>query len=166
MKILVFGAGVLGCGSGEKFLPCRKGRDPAGPGELGEKIRRDGLRIKDKFVPRVSVSHVPVVNGLRPDDRYDVIFVVMRYTQIGSILDALRARSDAEHRLCGQRCVRKGGRRRAAGEKRALCLCILGRTPGGGPGGIHRPEKDHHPPLSRGVRAAGGLRLLQNGRRV
>ena len=91
MKILVFGAGVLGCGLARNFFRAGKDVTLLARGSWGEKIRRDGLRIKDKFVPRVSVSHVPVVNGLRPDDRYDVIFVVMRYTQIGSILDALRA---------------------------------------------------------------------------
>lgn len=91
MKILVFGAGVLGCGLAGNFFRAGKDVTLLARGSWGEKIRRDGLRIKDKFVPRVSVSHVPVVNGLRPDDRYDVIFVVMRYTQIGSILDALRA---------------------------------------------------------------------------
>ena len=91
MKILVFGAGALGCGLARNFFRAGKDVTLLARGSWGEKIRRDGLRIKDKFVPRVSVSHVPVVNGLRPDDRYDVIFVVMRYTQIGSILDALRA---------------------------------------------------------------------------
>ena len=38
----------------------------------------------------MSVSRVPVVSELKPEDRYDVIFVVMRYMQLGSILDALR----------------------------------------------------------------------------
>ena len=39
----------------------------------------------------MSVSHIPIVTELKPEDPYDVIFVVMRYTQIEAILDTLRA---------------------------------------------------------------------------
>ena len=60
-------------------------------GRWAEEIRKNGLQIKDKFSPRVSVSRIPVVTELGPDDRYDVIFVVLRYTQLDSILDTLRA---------------------------------------------------------------------------
>ena len=38
-----------------------------------------------------SVSRIPVVTELAPDARYDVIFVVLRYTQLDSVLDTLRA---------------------------------------------------------------------------
>ncbi len=34
---------------------------------------------------------MPVVTTLAPDDLYDVIFVVVRYTQIETVADALRA---------------------------------------------------------------------------
>ena len=39
----------------------------------------------------MSVTRLPVVTELKPDDQYDVIFVVMRYTQVGAIMDTLRA---------------------------------------------------------------------------
>lgn len=60
-------------------------------GEWAEEIGENGLRIKDKFSPRMSVSRIPVVMALKPADRYDVIFVALRYTQLGSILETLRA---------------------------------------------------------------------------
>ena len=44
----------------------------------------------------MSVTPVPVVTELKPGDPYDVIFVVLRYTQLDSILDTLRA-SKAKH---------------------------------------------------------------------
>ena len=44
----------------------------------------------------MSVTPVPVVTELKPEDPYDVIFVVLRYTQLDSILDTLRA-SKAKH---------------------------------------------------------------------
>ena len=48
------------------------------------------MRIKDKFSPRTSVSRIPVVTALASDAAYDVIFVVLRYTQLDSVLDTLR----------------------------------------------------------------------------
>ena len=47
-------------------------------GNWAAEIKRNGLRIKDKFSPRTSVSHIPVVTELAPDAKYDVFFVVLR----------------------------------------------------------------------------------------
>ena len=57
MKILVFGAGEHGARASKK----------------------NGLRIKDKFSPRMSVSRIPVTAELKAEDKYDMIFVVLRY---------------------------------------------------------------------------------------
>ena len=91
MRILVFGAGVLGCNLARNLL--REGKDVTllARGKWAGEIKKNGLRIKDRFSPRVSVSRIPVVTELKPEDRYDVIFVVLRYTQLDSILETLRA---------------------------------------------------------------------------
>ena len=60
-------------------------------GAVAEEIKTNGLRIKDKVSPRISVSRIPTVTELKPDDEYDVIFVVMRYTQIDSVPGLPRA---------------------------------------------------------------------------
>ena len=91
MKILVFGAGVLGCNLARNLFRAGKDVTLLARGAWAKEIGRNGLRIKDKFSPRVSVSRIPVTEQLRPEDRYDVIFVVLRYTQLDSILDTLRA---------------------------------------------------------------------------
>ena len=91
MRILVFGAGVLGCNLARNMFRAGKDVTLLARGDWAENIQKNGLRIKDKFLPRVSVSHIPVVTELKPEDDYDVIFVVMRYTQIESIRDTLRA---------------------------------------------------------------------------
>ena len=90
MKILVFGAGVLGCNLARNLFRAGKDVTLLARGAWAEEIRKNGLRIKDTFSPRLSVSHVPVVTELRPDAPYDVIFVVMRYTQLDTILETLR----------------------------------------------------------------------------
>ena len=91
MKILVFGAGVLGCNLARNLFRAGKDVTLLARGSWADEIRQNGLRIKDKFSPRLSVSRIPVVTEMKPEDRYDVIFVVVRYTQIDSILDVLRA---------------------------------------------------------------------------
>lgn len=91
MRILVYGAGVLGCNLARNLLRAGKDVTLLARGEWAEQIRRNGLRIKDKFSLRMSVSRVPVVTRLAPEDAYDAVFVVVRYTQLDSVKDALRA---------------------------------------------------------------------------
>ena len=91
MKILVFGAGVLGCNLARDLFRAGKDVTLLARGKWAEELQKNGLRIKDKFSPRMSVSRVPIVTELKPEDQYDVIFVVMRYTQLDSILETLRA---------------------------------------------------------------------------
>ena len=90
MKILVYGAGVLGCNLARNLFHAGKDVTLLARGNWAEKIRKNGLRIKDQFSLRTSVSNIPVVTELAPNVRYDVIFVVLRYTQLDSVLDTLR----------------------------------------------------------------------------
>ena len=91
MKILVYGAGVLGCNLARNLLRAGKDVTLLARGQWAEEIRRNGLRIKDKFSLRTSVSRIPVAEALAPGDTYDVIFVVVRYTQLETVLPVLRA---------------------------------------------------------------------------
>ena len=91
MKILVFGAGVLGCNLANNLF--RAGRDVTllARGAWAEEIQRNGLRIKNSISRRTAVNRIPVAAELSPEDAYDVIFVAVRYTQIEAIIEALRA---------------------------------------------------------------------------
>ena len=81
MKILVFGAAYLS-ESGAEFLPRGKGRQAAGAGSMGREHPKL-LRPADKFSPRdLSVSRIPVTGGAESGGQHDVIFVVLRYTQL------------------------------------------------------------------------------------
>ena len=91
MKILVYGAGVLGCNLARNLLRAGKDVTLLARENWAAEIKQNGLRIKDKFSLRTSVSRIPVVTELAPDAMYDVIFVVLRYTQLDSVLDTLRA---------------------------------------------------------------------------
>ena len=91
MRILVYGAGVLGCNLARNLFRAGKDVTLLARGKWAEQLQTNGLRIKDKFRLRLSVSRIPVVTSLAPDDRYDVIFVVMRCTQLPAIVDTLKA---------------------------------------------------------------------------
>ncbi len=91
MKILVFGAGVLGCNLAKNLFDAGKDVTLLARGKWAEEIQKNGLRIKSKLSHRMSVSRISTVTELKPDDLYDVIFVAVRYTQIGAILDTLKA---------------------------------------------------------------------------
>ena len=91
MKILVFGAGVLGCDLANDLFRAGKDVTLLARGAWGNEIKENGLRIKSIFLPWATVSRVPVVTQLKPEDPYDVIFVVVHYTQIESVIDTLRS---------------------------------------------------------------------------
>lgn len=91
MRILVYGAGVLGGNLANNLYHAKGNVTLLARGKWAETIRQNGLIVKHKFNPRATVSHLPVITELRPEDVYDIIFVVMRYTQLDSVLDSLRA---------------------------------------------------------------------------
>ena len=94
MKILVYGAGVLGCNLARNLLRAGKDVTLLARGSWAAEIRQNGLRIKDKFSPRMSVRRIPVTAELKAEDKYDVIFIVLRYTQLDAILDTVSAGDD------------------------------------------------------------------------
>lgn len=91
MKVLVYGAGVLGCNLANDLFRAGKDTVLLARGSWVEELRKNGLRIKGKFSPRVKICRIPVVTELAPEEDYDVIFVAVRYTQLETIMDALRA---------------------------------------------------------------------------
>ena len=119
MKILVFGAGVLGCNLARNLFRAGKDVTLLARGAWAEEVRKNGLRIKDKFSPHLSVSRIPVVTELKPEDAYDVIFVVLRYTQLDSILDTLR-KSAAKNIVFVGNNVRARALTESLGEKKVL----------------------------------------------
>ena len=91
MKFMVFGAGVLGCNLANNLFRAGKDITLLARGTWVEEIRSNGLRIKNALSRRTAVSRIPVAAELSPEDAYDVIFVAVRYTQIETIIETLRA---------------------------------------------------------------------------
>lgn len=90
MRILVYGAGVLGCNLARDFYHSKQDVTLLARGKWAEEIKNNGLRIKNQLFLHTSVCHIPLITELKSDDIYDVIFVTIRYTQIDTIVDILR----------------------------------------------------------------------------
>ena len=91
MKILVYGAGVLGCNLAKDFFRAKKDVTLLARGAWAKTIQENGLCVKNWVFPVKSTSRIPVATTLVPDDFYDVIFVTVRYTQVQTVLEGLRA---------------------------------------------------------------------------
>lgn len=91
MRILVYGAGVLGCNLADNLHHAKKDVTLLARGVWAEQMKQNGLHIKKTFHLRKNVSHIPIITQLRPEDCYDVLFVVVRYTQLDGVMKDLQA---------------------------------------------------------------------------
>jgi 2-dehydropantoate 2-reductase len=89
MRILVYGAGVLGCNLAHLLYKSRKNVTLLARGNWYEQIKKNGLYIRHKFRFRNTNDKIPVINSLTDQDVYDVIFVTLQYTQLDSIISIL-----------------------------------------------------------------------------
>lgn len=88
MKILVYGAGVLGCNLAHDLFHAKKDVTLLARNAWAETIKQDGLVIKHLL--RTTRDRINVITQLQKEDVYDVIFVVMQYSQIDDLLPILR----------------------------------------------------------------------------
>ncbi len=91
MRILVYGAGVLGCNLADNLHHAKKDVALLARGDWAEQLKQNGLHIKRIFHFKETVGRIPVVTQLEPNDCYDAIFVVVRYTQLEGVMEDLRA---------------------------------------------------------------------------
>ncbi len=91
IRILVYGAGVLGCNLAHALWISHKDVTLLARGNWYEEIKNNGMMIRHKlFTGKKTNDRLPVINELKEQDYYDVVFVVMQCTQIDSILPILQ----------------------------------------------------------------------------
>jgi 2-dehydropantoate 2-reductase len=96
MKILVYGAGVLGSlyaarlkESGHDVIVLARGR-------RFDEIRAQGIVLEHALNGKRTTTPVAVTAELKADDSYDLILVVMRRNQVAEVLPALAANKKAK----------------------------------------------------------------------
>lgn len=88
-KILVIGAGVNGSAVITKLVNAGLDAKVLARGKRYEDIKNEGIIIEDPFSNKRSVTKVPIINCLEPDDVYDFIFVIVRKNQTFDLLPIL-----------------------------------------------------------------------------
>jgi len=91
MKILVYGAGVLGSYLAHTLIQAGNEVFMLARGERYKQLAQDGLVIQHYFQRKKTVDKISIVRSLEASDYYDIIFVVMQYHQFQSVLPVLAA---------------------------------------------------------------------------
>ena len=101
MRILVYGAGVLGGVLAHALL--RAGNDVTilARGDWKKNIDQNGLVIRHWVQRRTTVDRIKTIDALPEGDIYDIIFVVMQYTQLADVLGQLAANKSTHVVLVG-----------------------------------------------------------------
>jgi 2-dehydropantoate 2-reductase len=89
MKVLVIGAGVIGSFNAAQLKKGGVDVTLLARGRRLAQLREHGVVLEGAFSGRRSVTLVPLVDRLDPDDAYDLAIVVLRRNQIPSVLPML-----------------------------------------------------------------------------
>lgn len=91
MRILIYGAGVIGSLYGALLAEAGYDVSVYARGRRLESLKRDGLQYKYKG--KIKTAPIKVLSTIEPDDRYDFIFLTVRENQLHMALEELRKNS-------------------------------------------------------------------------
>lgn len=89
MRILVYGAGVIGCELAHELCKGENDVTILARGNWKGSIDKNGLVIRHYGQLHTTIDRVKTIETLKMDDNYDLIFVVMQYNQILEIIPQL-----------------------------------------------------------------------------
>ena len=89
MRILVYGAGVIGCELAHELCKGENDVTILARGSWKRSIDQNGLVIRHYGQLRTTTDHVKTIETLEMDDNYDLIFVVMQYNRVLEIIPQL-----------------------------------------------------------------------------
>ena len=100
MRILVYGAGVLGCELAHVLMQNKKNVVTLlARGEWKEMIDQKGLVIRHWVQRKTTTERIKTVDTLAPDDYYDLVFVVVQAGQLPDVLPVLKA-NKSQYEAC------------------------------------------------------------------
>ncbi len=90
MKILVYGAGVIGSIYAAKLFAAGNNVTLLARGKRYEDLKKNGVIIKEVITGKQIISNLPLTQQLTLSDYYDLIIVTVRLDQIGDALPDLK----------------------------------------------------------------------------
>jgi 2-dehydropantoate 2-reductase len=90
MKILIYGAGVIGQIYGGRLHAAGHTVHLLARGRNLAQLREHGIVLVNGNDARRTVVKVPVVEALEPDEAYDLVIVTVRMNQMAAVLEVLR----------------------------------------------------------------------------
>jgi 2-dehydropantoate 2-reductase len=119
-RLLVIGAGVNGSACAAALF--RAGLDVTvlARGARCDDLKRDGIVIENPFSGARSITRVPVIDQLAPDDVYDFVLVVVRKNQVADLLPALARNSSPNIVFMGNNILGPDDMIRALGSDRVM----------------------------------------------
>ncbi|MHB8064996.1 MAG: ketopantoate reductase family protein [Ruminiclostridium sp.] len=90
MKILIYGAGVIGSIFAGKLMKAGYEVTVLARGKRYEELNREGLILKKADSSEKERTHPKVINTLTEDDIYDYIMVVLQKVQVADVLPFLK----------------------------------------------------------------------------
>ncbi|WP_339293878.1 2-dehydropantoate 2-reductase N-terminal domain-containing protein [Paenibacillus sp. FSL W7-1279] len=89
MNILVYGAGVQGSYLAHVLVAGGHDVTVLARGKRAEELEKEGLVIRHYLQRKTTVDRVRVIRRLESGDAYDLIFVMMKYSDFGAVLPIL-----------------------------------------------------------------------------
>ena len=90
MKILVYGAGVIGSIYAARLYDANGNVTLLARGKRYEILKQNGVIIKDVLTGKQTISNVPLTQQLEPADFYDLIIVTVRLDQFGPVIKIIK----------------------------------------------------------------------------
>lgn len=108
MRVLVYGAGVIGCELAHVLCRAKNDVTVLARGEWKETLEKNGLRIRHYAQLATTIDTPRVIGELNPEDEYDIIFAALQYCNMAEAIPVLSAN-------CSRRIVLVGNNMDAAG---------------------------------------------------
>ncbi len=93
MKILIYGAGVIGSIFAYKIKSSGNDVTVLARGKRLEQLRKHGIKIKDVILDEHFETEIKTTDELKPDDYYDAALIIMQRQQVSTILPVLSKNS-------------------------------------------------------------------------
>ena len=113
MRILIYGAGIQGSYLAHSLMKGDNQVTLLARGKRKEELLSDGVVLYHRLQRKLTKDNIRVIEKLRPEDKYDLIFVTMKYSDFPTIIEPLA-------KNCSQTILFIGNQLNAAGLEKEL----------------------------------------------